>query len=239
MGVHDGHRARRRALFREQGLGAFSDYEVLELLLFYAMPRVDTSTVAHRLMDHFGSLDAVLTAAPEELERLDGVGESAATLLALLMPICRRARTVASENPVILVDPEKIGRFFLELFYGVRTEHIYAACLDAKGKLLRCTPVAEGVDTSQLNVRRLVELASQCNATSVILAHNHPSGVALPSPDDIDATHSACEALRGIGVRLSDHLVVADDDYVSLADNGVLPRDKDKKNKNDDKKEET
>ncbi|MCR5825613.1 MAG: DNA repair protein RadC [Oscillospiraceae bacterium] len=224
MGVHDGRRARKKEQFLAHGLDAFSDHEALELLLYYALPRVDTNALAHRLIERFGSLDAVFCAPLNELEAVEGVGRSAATLLTLVLPLARRARTVSARQPVILADTEAAGRFFVELFFGLREERVYLACLDAKGKLLRCTAVSDGsADTATLNLRRIVELAFQSNASAVILSHNHPSGVALPSQDDNESTLAAWDALRRIGIRLIDHIIVADDDFVSLRDNGLLP----------------
>jgi len=223
MGVHDGHRARRKQHFREQGLDAFSDHEALELLLYYAMPRVDTNPLAHRLLARFTSLDALFSATAEELASVEGMGENAAALLALIYPLARRAQ--ASTNaPVILADTEAAGRYFLSLFRGMRDERVYMACLDAKAKLLRCVGVAEGgADAASISLRRVVEQAFICNACKVILAHNHPSGVALPSPDDNQATLLAWDALHKVGITLIDHIIVADGDFVSLKDNGLIP----------------
>ena len=224
MGVHDGHRARKKLQFREHGLDAFSDHEALELLLYFAVPRVDTNDLAHRLIARFGSLDGVLSASAGELEAVEGMGASAATLVSLVFPLSRRAHTAATKKPVILADTEAAGRYFIDLFFGMREERVYMACLDAKGKLLRCAAIANGgADTATINLRRVVELAFQSNASAVILAHNHPSGVALPSPDDNQTTLTAWDALRKVGVTLLDHIIVADDDYVSLRENGLLP----------------
>ena len=224
MGVHDGHRARKREQFRAHGLDAFSDHEALELLLYFAVPRADTNLLAHRLIARFGSLDGVLSATARELEAVEGVGECASTLLTLILPLSRRAYITAVRKPVILADTEAMGSYFLSLFLGMREERVYMACLDAKGKLLRCAAVADGrADTATLNLRRIVELAFQSNASAVVLAHNHPSGVALPSPDDNQTTLMAWDALRKVGVALLDHIIVADDDFVSLKDNGLIP----------------
>ena len=224
MAVHDGHRSRKKDQFREHGLDAFADHEVLELLLYYAIPRRDTNPIAHRLMKRFGSLEAVFSAPIEELEKVEGVGENAATLLALLMPLYRRIRTVSRTKEMILASTERTGEYFIDLFFGVTREETYEACLDAKGKLLACYRIAEGgVDTVNINTRRLVENALKCGASAVILAHNHPSGIALPSPDDNATTLAVWETLRAVGIPLIDHIIVADDDYVSLRDNGLLP----------------
>ena len=224
MAVHDGHRARKKEQFRAHGLDAFADHEALELLLFYAIPRVDTNPVAHRLIERFGSLDGVLSAPPEELEKVEGVGESAATLLSLILPLVRRSRMTASKKPVILGTTQAAGEYFVDLFFGMREERLYEACLDAKGKLLRCAKVADGsVDAVSVNIRVIVENALKCGASAVVLSHNHPSGVALPSEDDNATTLAVYDALRTVDIRLLDHIIVADDDFVSIRDNGLLP----------------
>lgn len=224
MAVHDGHRQRKKEQFRMHGLDAFADHEVLELLLYYAIPRRDTNPVAHRLMERFGSLDGVFSATVEELEEVEGMGKNAATLLALWMPLYRRVRTKPTAKEVILNSTEQAGQYFMDLFFGMRREELYEACLDAKGKLLACCRIAEGgVDAVNISTRRLVENALKCGASAVILAHNHPSGIALPSPDDNTTTLAVWDALRAVGIPLIDHIIVADEDYVSLHDNGLLP----------------
>ena len=205
MPVHEGHRSRKKEQFRAHGLDAFADHEVLELLLYYAVPRQDTNPIAHRLMEKFGSLDAVFAADRAALEEVEGIGENAS----------------------ILSDTEQAGAYFLDLFFGEREEKLYEACLDAKGRLLACHLVAEGdTESVQLNMRKIVENALKCGASSVLLSHNHPSGVALPSPADNATTLSVFDALRTVGVELADHIIVADDDFVSLRHNGLLPERK-------------
>ena len=225
MSLHDGHRARKKEQFRKYGLDAFADHEVLELLLFYAIPRRDTNPAAHRLIERYGSLAGVLSAPPEELARIEGVGENAATLLALLRPVCRRAcRAEKQKEAVILNSTERAGAYFCRIFEGVLEETLYEACLDAKGKLLSCTKLADGCEDSvHVNMRRIVENALRAQASAVILSHNHPSGIALPSGDDNMTTLMAYDALRTVGIRLIDHIIVADGDFVSLRDNGLIP----------------
>ena len=218
MPVHEGHRSRKKEQFRAHGLDAFAEHEVLELLLYYAVPRQDTNPIAHRLMQKFGSLDAVFAADRAALEEVEGVGENASTLLTLIFPLMRRIRASAGAHETILSDTEQAGAYFLDLFFGEREEKLYEACLDA------CHLVAEGdTESVQLNMRKIVENALKCGASSVLLSHNHPSGVALPSPADNATTLSVFDALRTVGVELADHIIVADDDFVSLRHNGLLP----------------
>ena len=223
MPLHDGHRARKREQFNRHGLDAFADHEALELLLFYAIPRVDVNPVAHRLLERFGPLEAVFSAPQEELMRVEGVGENAATLIRLLFPLCRRVRTSAGQKPVILDTTARAGAYFLELFFGEKQEKVYEACLDAKGKLLSLHCLSEGTaDRVGLNMRKIVENALASNASAVLLSHNHPSGIALPSSEDNLATMQTNAALSAVGVRLVDHIIVADEDFVSLRESGVL-----------------
>ena len=132
-------------------------------------------------------------------------------------------RTSGGRHEVIFNTRENIGAYFIELFLGERREAFYEACLDAKGKLLACYRLAEGSpDQVTINMRRVVENALNANASLVVLSHNHPSGVALPSKEDNQTTLQIKRALADIGVQLVDHVIVADGDFVCLRDNGLL-----------------
>lgn len=223
MGIHDGHREKMRQRFLKSGLDAFADHEALELLLYYAIPRRDTNPIAHALMERYGSLSAVLAAPVEDLKKVEGVGESAAILLKLAPQLYRKAKMSDAEQETILSSVERVGAYLLERFAGEKNEVVYQLCLDRKGKLLVCKKLGEGgVASADLDIRRLVENALLTGASSVVLAHNHPSGVALPSADDYTATDRAKSALGSIGVQLADHIIVADQDFVSMADSGYL-----------------
>lgn len=216
MGLHDGHRQRAKERYGQVGADALADHELLELALFYAIPRQDTNETAHRLLKRFRSLQGVLQASPEELEQVEGVGKNAALLLHLMADISQRAR-ITSLPEKILNSPDRTGAYFMELLYQV--------CLDGKGKLLTCRCIGKGtVSASAVHVRQVVENALYAGASTVILAHNHPSGVALPSDADVLVTRRIQEALAPLGIRLADHIIVADDDYVSMAESGFLQR---------------
>ena len=223
MGIHDGHREKMRQRFLKSGLDAFADHEALELLLYYAIPRRDTNPIAHALMERYGSLSAVLAAPVEDLKKVEGVGESAAILLKLAPQLYRKAKMSDAEQETILSSVERVGAYLLERFAGEKNEVVYQLCLDRKGKLLVCKKLGEGgVTSADLDIRRLVENALLTGASAVGLAHNHPSGVALPSRDDYAATDRAKTALAVVGVALTDHIIVADGDFVSMADSGYI-----------------
>lgn len=221
--IHSGHRARLREQFLRAGLDSMSDVQVLELLLFFAIPRRDTNPIAHRLLERFGSLAAVFEAPVTEISRVEGVGESAALLLSLVPQSARRHLIDRAKFEQVLDTTEKCGRYLLPFFHGERDEVVYLLCLDAKCKVLDCRLLFRGgVNTAGVSVRKIVEAALTYNATSVVLAHNHVSGIALPSREDEATTRQIRTALDAVGILLADHIVVADDDFVSMADNGLF-----------------
>lgn len=223
MGLHDGHRERMKRRFLRHGLASFDDHNVLELLLFYAIPRQDTNVLAHRLIDAFGTLDCVFEADAESLMAVEGIGENTAALIRLVPEAAKRYLMVKNEVGQVLTDAESAGRFFLPRFINCRNETVYLACLDAKMKVLDCRPMSSGsVNSTHIEVRSIAQMALLQNASAVILAHNHTSGIALPSKEDEIATIQVQQALKPLGVELLDHIIVAGDDFVSLAQNGLL-----------------
>ena len=222
-----GHRNRVKERFRREGLDNFADVHVLELLLFYAVPRKDTKELARQLLDHFGSFGAVLEASAAELEALPGVGKNIATYLTLLTAAGRYYKVEKSRQEVILDTTEKYGHYLLQRFYGRRMETVFLLCLDAKCKVLGCQMVGEGdVNSANIPMRRMVEIALATNATSVVLAHNHPSGLAIPSREDVLTTKQLASALGAMDIAMADHVVIADGDFVSMVQSGYYdPRE--------------
>ena len=226
MSIHAGHRQRVKERFLREGLDNFTDIQVLELLLFYAIPQKDTNPIAHALLERFGSLPQVMEASVEELEKVPGMGRNAALLLALAPAVGRFYMVQRSQKATVLNTIQDCGDYLKSVFIGRRTEMVYLLCLDAKCKVLACRQVAEGsVNSANVPIRRIVEMALAANATTVILAHNHPSGIAIPSSEDIATTQRLAAALATVEISLADHIIVADDDYVSLAHTGYQFRD--------------
>ena len=225
--IHSGHRDRLKKRFLEEGLEHFDDHQVLELLLFYCIPRQDTNPIAHALLKHFGSFAQVMEATPAELQKVEGVGAAAATFLSLLNDFTRYYSVSRATEGVILTTVEQCGHYMMPFFYGRRNETVYILCLDAKCKVLCCKEVGEGsINSAAVPIRRIVELALGANATSVILAHNHPSGMAIPSGEDHLTTARLAAALASVDIELVDHLVVADEDFVSMRQSGMYhPKD--------------
>ena len=223
MGIHDGHRERTKQSFLEHGLEPMSDITALELLLFYAVPRRDTNALAHALLDRFGGLDRVLEASAAELQEVPGVGEHAAVLLTLVPQIMKKAAVGKTREIVQISSSREAGAYLLPRFQLETDEVLLMLCLDARRSILCCAEMGRGVvNAVETNTRRIVEKALKVKASSVILAHNHPSGFAIPSREDEVFTRSIFRSLATVGVRLEDHIIVADGDYVSLADTGML-----------------
>lgn len=221
MSIHTGHRQRLKKRFLEEGLDSFTEVQALELLLFYCIPRKDTNPIAHALIARFGSLSQVLEAPVAELCKVPGISENAATLLHLNKEMGRFYLINRISKNTILATIEECAAYLVPYFFGRKVETVYLLCLDAKCKVLCCKEVGEGsVNSAGISVRKIVETALNANATTVVLAHNHPSGVALPSDEDIQTTRRIAIGLRAVEIHLADHIIVADDDYVSLAQSG-------------------
>lgn len=219
--LHGGHRDRLKKRFLQQGLDGFTDIQALELLLFYSIPRQDTNPIAHRLLAHFGSLSQVLEAPPEELMQVGGIKEHSAVLLSLINQMGRFYLVDKVQRERVLPTIEDCARYLQPYFYGRTTETVFMLCLDAKCKTLCCKEVGEGsINSAGISVRKIVETALREGATTVVLAHNHPSGIAIPSGEDIQTTRRVAAALHSVEIHLADHIVVADDDYVSMVQSG-------------------
>ncbi len=220
MGTHDGHRQRLKTEFLARS-DSFPDHKLLELLLFYANPRSDTNPLAHELMDHFGSLAGVLDASPEELQKVKGVGEHAAVLFKAVKEFSGRYLTVRTQVDDIARGSRDYYALLRPYFFGARNEMLCLLCLDGKRKVLGIRRLGEGnVNAVSITTRLIAEAALSLNASAVVLAHNHVSGIAFPSDEDVATTSSLAPILRSLGVELADHLIFVDDDMVSLRDSG-------------------
>lgn len=221
MSIHDGHRQRLWERLESEGLDNFTDIQALELLLFYCIPRQDTNALAHELLRRFGSFSQVLETSPEELKKVKGIGDKAAKFLNLIPAVSRYYTVDRMNTPKILKTMDGCKDYLAAHFGGRSNETVFLLCLDAKCKVLCCSEVSEGnVNCASVSVRRVVEAALGANATTVIMGHNHPSGIAVPSAEDVATTRRVAAALAAVDVVLADHIVVADDDYISMVQSG-------------------
>ncbi len=221
--LHAGHRQRMKRRFLELGERGMDDHQLLELLLFYAIPRKDTNLLAHQLINRFGSLSGVLNASPNELRQVKDIGDSAVVLLELVPQLARRCWQQENGEDAIVRNEREAAEYLRPYFFGVRREQVYLLSIDRKGKVLGCDFLGEGGDNAVgLDTRLLTETALRHRAAWVVLAHSHPSGLAMPSQADIATTRSCKCILRALEIDLRDHLVFADDDYVSMRESGLM-----------------
>lgn len=224
--VHKGHRQRLKERFLRDGLDNFEEHQVLELLLFYGIPQRDTNPIAHDLIERFGSLSRVLEATPEELAEVSYVGDNVTTLFRLVTAVSRYYQVNCAMREKFLNTIEDCGKYLTPFFYGRQNETVFLLCLDAKCKVLCCEKVGQGgVNSAGVPIRQIVETALKANATSAILAHNHPSGMATPSWEDVQTTRRVAAALDAVEIELTDHIVVAESDWVSLFQSGLYRPD--------------
>ena len=220
---HDGHRERLRNRCRREGLEGFSPHEVLELLLTYAIPRVNTNPIAHRLINHFGSFHAVLEAAPEELEKVPGMGPQSSLLISMLLPILRAYEQERLLPRLRLNTYPELAAYCRTLFLGALNEQIYVLCFDARLRLLATELIASGTpDEVTVIPRQIVSALMRHNAVGAVVTHNHPSGSPAPSQEDADMTAEIQAILQGVGVRLYDHVLIAGEQAFSFHRNGML-----------------
>lgn len=222
---HTGHRQRLKKRFLRNGEAAFEDHELLELLLFYAIPQGDVNPLAHYLMEHFGSLSGVFDASVSDLMQVPGIGAHTALLIHMLPQIARRYHIDRSSAGTVLRDTYDYADWMRPYFFGARNEMAYLLCMNDKGKVLGCDLLDEGDLTAcALFTRQVAEVALRYRASTVVLAHCHLVGSIQPSYADHETTLACRKTLDELAIILLDHLIFCDGDYISLAQTGELHR---------------
>lgn len=217
--MHDGHRQRLKDRFLREGIDNFEDHNILELLLFFGIPRRDTNALAHSLMEKFGTLSGVFEAPFEELCKVKGMTQSAAFLISMVPQLSRKYLDDKYKAGQILNSTEKVGKFLLHKYVGRKDEMVSMICMDNKCRVLYWGIVSEGsVNAAEVSIRKIVQSALTQNSSNVIIAHNHPNGLAIPSSQDIKTTEKIKAALSAVGINLLDHIIIADDDFVSISE---------------------
>ena len=215
-----------RKRFLTEGLDAFEDHQILELLLFHVITQADTNPISHQLLRRFGSLSAVLEADPRDLATVEGVGRQAAVFLSLIPQVTRRYfQDRVSRDQPRLTTSEAVADYLVPLMAGRPEEVFYVLCLDTQCRVIYPALIGEGtVKEAQVHPRHVVEEAIRHRASSIILAHNHPSGTARPSNQDHQLTLHLVQALGALDIPVLDHIIVAGRQTYSFAREGVLPR---------------
>lgn len=206
---HAGHRRRMRARFEGEGPDYFEAHQLLEMFLFPLLPRRDTNEIAHRLLDRFGSLQDIFFAEHDDLVEVEGISDITASAIKVTAALYRKIVQESYHPPKRYDHFEDIVRYLQTLYTGITVERVYLLLFDNGLKLLDCILLDEGtVGGAHINARKIVEHAIKKNAACVMLAHNHPGGVAIPSSEDTATTNFLNSHLQAVGLTLLDHVVV-------------------------------
>lgn len=218
--IHDGHRARMREKMLKYP-DSLTDHELLECLLYCALPRIDTNPIAHELLNTFGSLSDVLNASIPELTSVSGIGASAAMLIKTVGAVAVRSKSTPSLPT--LRTAKDIAAHVHNLAASKPNEMFYLFCLDMQLRLLHTELISEGgISSVNINARKLAHVALRYNASSVVIAHTHPTGVPEPSINDIESTKFISELFSPLEITLLDHVIVTGRQYFSFSHNALL-----------------
>lgn len=221
--IHKNHRTRLKSQFVQNGIDALTDIQKLELLLFYTIPQKDTNPLAHKLLNEFGSLAGVMSAGYNELIKIDGIKENSATLIKFfgsMLNYCSRP-----ESDDIIDSSEKAREYASKYFTHVSVEQFYVFCLTNSNKVKKAFLINTGL-TSEVNVqiRNITEKSLETNCTRMIVAHNHPMGRAVMSGQDCRFTYSLLCSCVLNNIELLDHIIVGTDKTISLYEQGILAK---------------
>lgn len=217
------HRKRLRERFQKAGAEGMHDFELLELLLTYSIPRRDVKPIAKTLIDRFGTLAGVLDADAEELAKIKGVGEMSATLISLVRELYSTYLAENMKRGDVLSSPESVLKFARVRLAGLTNEAFMVIFLNVKNEVLDYSLLHEGtIDSVAIYPRRIIESALSKHAAGIILVHNHPSGNPAPSREDKALTSEITGAARTLDIRVLDHIVVGKAGYFSFLENNIL-----------------
>jgi DNA repair protein RadC len=221
---YHGHRDRLRTRFREGGLGALADYELLELVLFRAVPRRDVKPLAKILIEKFGSFAEVISAPPARLAEVEGAGEAVITELKIVEASAHYlARGKVRARPVLSSGSEVLEYCRAAMAFAEK-EQFRVLFLDKRNQLIADEVQQTGtVDHTPVYPREVVKRALELSATAVVLVHNHPSGDPTPSRADIQMTKSIVDVARPLGIEVHDHIIVGKDGHASLKGLKLIP----------------
>lgn len=222
--AHQGHRQRMHERVQNYGLDSLAPHEALEYVLYLTNAQKDTNGIAHELIDRFGDFAAVLEASEEELCTVEGVGPATARMLHLLPQISRYYGRSRTSSARCIQTTEQMGSYLMAKFAWSDYERAMLVSLDSRRRVRAAVWLREGTsDRVSLEIKDVVAAAIKGKTDTVVLCHNHPNGVALPSLADMDATGSIVRALGLVKIHLLDHFILTDTEYFSMRDANRLP----------------
>lgn len=218
--VHEGHRGRLKNKFLQNGFEGFEHHNILELLLFYSIPRKDTNEIAHNLLDHFGSLKNVFNADFDSLLSVKGISENSATLIKMIPKIAQEYMSDCLKEGKIFDSAEKIGEFFVNKYLGEKNEIVYAMLLSNGFELISVVKIHEGtINTANAPSRKIVDAVIKQHASMVVLAHNHPGGNICPSVEDMNTTAELMSLFESLEIKLLEHFIISGNEYSPIIHN--------------------
>lgn len=219
--LHADHRQRMRERFEHNGFTGFQDHEILEMLLYYAVPRKDTNPLAHKILNEYKTLANVFDADITSLMRSVNISYNTACLLAMIPQLSARYDQSKAERCKVITGREELGKYCISLFKGKRNEEFALICLDGNRRVQWSGIIIKGtIDRTEAYPRLVVIEALRHNAQNVVLAHNHPDGTLYASEGDRQCTRQLTDLLSGVGVKVLDHMIVSDNRFFSLAESG-------------------
>ncbi len=212
-----------RNRYLNEGIDSFEPHEILELLLYYAIPRKDINELAHKLIEKFGSISNVFDADVESLKQVDGIGENAAILLSMIPQLSRIYNQSKWDRKTSLASVDAVGQYAVAMYTGKNDEEFGIICLDSNRRVHYSGIIIKGtVNQTEAYPRKVVSEVLKHNAVNVILTHNHPGGSIMPSMGDREATKNIVNALEAIGVNVLDHIIVSGDRFNSMSALGLM-----------------
>ena len=209
--VHSDHRKRVKARVVNNGFSHLEKHQLLEILLFYSIPRKDTNDLAHSIIEYFGSLDEVFNASIEQLQKVEGIGENTAIMIATIGATYRELSKGKQPQKRVYKNTEALKKLAVNLLQGKNSEEVVLMCFDETKKLKRSVTISNGNKvSSEIDMKEVIKNLVDSDSSIAVLAHNHPTTSAEPSAYDIDSTRMVCVTLRKVGYALADHIIVGE-----------------------------
>ncbi len=221
--LHEGHRKRMLEAYVKNGIDCFTDIQTLEFLLGYAIPRIDLNPLAHRLLDRFGTVHNIMYASYQELLHVEGMGPRSAALITYVGEMWKRSEQTHLRTERFFRTTRSIGKYMTTMLSNYQDERAFLMSLDVKCKLVDFRELNRGtISTVNVPYRMVAEVALMTHAATVVFAHNHPNGTAIPSSEDIQYTRGLVEAMQKIDVVVADHIIVAEYSFTSMKTSGMM-----------------
>jgi len=222
--LHEGHRKRMKERLFHDGCKSFADHELIEMLLYTTYPRQNTNDKAHEILNEFdNNIELLFDADPADIVNRCKVSDNTAIFFSIASELMHRYMRVRFSKKKVIDSSDTAGEYAVFLLSREKRECFYVICLDAQSRLIGESLISKGtISETAVYLRNIMEAVFKFNARSIIIAHNHPGGSLIPTSDDISTTAQIIKIMNQIDIYVVDHIIVADDKYVSLCDEGFI-----------------